>query len=129
MKHILFFFSFLILSINAFAQTDGMTYQAVIIDNNPQEIPGVDIPANNLPNVPLTVRFSLLDSGNAIEYQETHETNTDSYGMINLVIGQGAQTSESNGAFNEIYWNNEKYLRVEIDLFDGNGLVELDTGL
>ena len=39
------------------AQTDGISYQAVIIDNNPQEIPGVDIPSNNLPNVPLKVQF------------------------------------------------------------------------
>ncbi len=124
MKKIITFFVLLFFALTVKAQTDGITYQAVIIDNNPEEIPGVDIPANNLPNMPLTVRFSILDSGNAIEYQETHETNTDSYGMINLMIGQGSETSESSGAFSAIYWNNVKFLRVEIDLFDGNGLVE-----
>lgn len=124
MKKIMLLFSFLLVTMFTTAQTDGITYQAVIIDNNPQEIPGVDIPANNLPNVPLTVQFSILDSGNTLEYQETHETNTDPYGMINLVIGQGTETGGSNGAFNEIYWSDDKYLRVEIDLFDGNGLVE-----
>lgn len=103
------------------AQTDGISYQAVIIDNNPQEIPGVDIPSNNLPNVPLKVQFSIIDNTNAIEYQESHDTTTDPYGMINLMVGQGAS---SIGEFNEIYWNNSKYLKVDIDLFDGNGFVE-----
>ena len=103
------------------AQTDGISYQAVIIDNNPQEIPGVDIPSNNLPNVALGVQFSIIDHAGVIEYQETHETTTDPYGMINLIIGQGSSTI---GAFNQIYWDRAKFLSVEIDLNDGNGLVE-----
>ncbi|MEZ4803758.1 MAG: hypothetical protein R2797_13375 [Gelidibacter sp.] len=106
------------------AQTDGISYQAVIVDNNPQEIPGVDITSNNLPNAPLKVRFSIIDNTSQIEYQETHTTETDAFGMINLMIGQGELTSESLMAFNQIYWDNEKFLKVEIDLMDGNGYVE-----
>ncbi len=105
----------------SFSQTDGISYQAVIIDNNPQEIPGVDIPSNNLPNTPLQVQFSIIDNANTIEYQENHNTTTDAFGMINLMIGQGNATI---GLFNQIYWNNDKFLKVEIDLNDGNGLVE-----
>ncbi|MDO5968806.1 hypothetical protein Q4Q35_03220 [Flavivirga aquimarina] len=104
-----------------FSQTDGITYQAVIIDNNPQEIPGVDIPANNLPNTDLQVRFTIVDDTGSEEYQETHNTTTDPYGMINLVIGKGTPLI---GAFDQVYWNNSKYLRVEIDLNNGDGMVE-----
>lgn len=110
----------LLFAISVNAQTDGITYQAVIIDNNPQEIPGVDIPSNNLPNTDLEVRFTIVDDMGSSEYQETHNTTTDPYGMINLVIGKGTPVI---GAFNQIYWNNSKYLRVEIDLNNGDGMV------
>ncbi|WP_298904855.1 hypothetical protein [uncultured Psychroserpens sp.] len=117
----------LMLHVIVFAQTDGINYQAVIIDNNPQEIPGVDIQSNNLPNAPLEVRFTILDDSNSVIYQETHQTETDPFGMINLMIGQGAVTSQSPTLFGQIYWNNPKQLKVEIDLFDGNGLVEFSN--
>ncbi|WP_435412231.1 hypothetical protein [Psychroserpens mesophilus] len=110
-------------AILAEAQTDGISYQAVIIDNNPQEIPGVDIQSNNLPNAPLSVKFSIIDNTSQVEYQETHTTQTDPFGMINLMIGQGVLTSETLMTFNQIYWDNQKHLRVEIDLLDGNGYV------
>lgn len=105
------------------AQIDGISYQAVIIDNNPQEIPGVDIAANNLPNHTLEVRFTIIDVNETTEYQETHTTETDPFGMINLMIGQGEVTVESAGLFNQIYWSDDKTLIVEIDLEDGNGFV------
>ena len=111
-------------AIAAHAQVDGISYQAVIIDNNPQEIPGVDIPANNLPNAPLDVRFSIINHTGLTEYQETHATETDPFGMINLMIGQGEPTAASAGEFNEIYWSEAKTLLVEIDLNDGNGYVD-----
>lgn len=120
MKKIITLLVLLLFAIIVNAQTDGITYQAVIIDNNPQEIPGVDIPSNNLPNTDLQVRFTIVDDTGSSEYQETHNTTTDPYGMINLVIGTGTPVI---GAFNQVYWNNSKFLRVEIDLNDGNGLV------
>ncbi|MDG5492413.1 peptidase G2 autoproteolytic cleavage domain-containing protein [Psychroserpens sp. SPM9] len=122
-KHVSFILVMLI-GILSYGQTDGISYQAVIIDNNPQEIPGVDVPSNNLPNTALKVRFSIIDNTNQIEYQETQDTETDAFGMINLMIGQGELTSETLTTFNQVYWDNEKFLRVEIDLFDGNGFVE-----
>lgn len=123
MKNITFLVAFFMLNVIAFAQTDGINYQAVIIDNNPQEIPGVDIPNNNLPNKPLEVRFTIEDGAGATVYQETHQTETDPFGMINLMIGQGEITSQSPSVFDQIYWDNPKRLTVEIDLFDGNGLI------
>ena len=121
MKKLALFFICCFITILGFSQTDGISYQAVIIDNNPQEIPGVDIPSNNLPNAPLQVQFSIIDNNGSIEYQETHTTTTDAYGMIHLMIGNG---QPSINAFNQIYWNNEKFLKVEIDLNDGNGWVQ-----
>ncbi|MEL6812454.1 MAG: hypothetical protein AAFP76_14070, partial [Bacteroidota bacterium] len=108
------------------AQTDGITYQAVIIDTNPEQIPGVDIPSNNLPNVPLDVRFSIFNDSNTLEYREIQTTETDAYGMIHLTIGQGSAAG-GTGAFNEIYWVDEKTLQVEIDLRDGNGFVDFSS--
>jgi hypothetical protein len=121
MKHILLSLTLVLFSLLGFSQTDGISYQAVIIDNNPQEIPGVDIPSNNLPSVDLSVQFSIINNINEIEYQEIHTTTTDAYGMINLMIGQG---TPAIGTFNQIYWSEEKFLKVEIDLNDGNGMVE-----
>lgn len=123
MKKITLLFTLFTISLFVNAQTDGINYQAVIIDNNPQEIPGVDIPSNNLPNKPLEVRFTIFEDGNTIVYQETQLTETDPFGMINLMIGQGSITGSSPALFDQIYWDNPKQLRVEIDLLDGNGLV------
>lgn len=120
---IYFFLLFTLFAFSANAQIDGISYQAVIIDNNPQEIPGVDIPASNLPNASLEVRFTIINNSGIDEYQETHITETDPFGMINLMIGQGDVSGGTATQFNQIYWSDEKTLIVEIDLEDGNGFV------
>ena len=108
---------FIIFTCLGYSQTDGITYQAVIIDPYAQEIPGADISGNFLPNVDLQVRFTILDENDSIEFQEVHSTSTDTYGMINLIIGQGVATFS---AFTEILWyGNPKDLKVEINL-DGS---------
>lgn len=108
----------------AFSQTEGISYQAVLVDTNPDEIPGVDVPANSLANQALAVQFSILDASGAVEYQETHATETDAYGTINLMIGLGTVTSESEGPFDGIRWDGVKQLRVDIDLEAGNNFTE-----
>ncbi|NND93810.1 MAG: hypothetical protein HKN45_03040 [Flavobacteriales bacterium] len=109
-------FIFLSLSIQfAQAQTDGISYQAVIIDNNEQEIPGIDISGNYLSQEEVSLKFTIIDSSENIEYQEIHATTTDRYGMVNLIIGEGESTPNSPGIFNEIEWDGtSKDLIVEL---------------
>ena len=100
-------------------QTQGINYQAVIIDKTPQEVPGRDITGNIIQNQPVMVRFSILDAAGTIEFQEEHSTTTDMYGMINLVIGKGVQTVISPNAFSGIDWNGtQKWLKVDLSLSD-----------
>jgi hypothetical protein len=100
-------------------QTQGISYQAVIIDKSPQEVPGRDITGNIIPNKPVMVRFSILDAAGTIEYQEEHSITTDAYGMINLVIGKGVQTVISPNPFSGIDWNGTpKSLKVDLSLSD-----------
>lgn len=121
MKKIYFIIGCLLLNSSvASAQTEGITYQAVLVDNNPDEIPGIDVPSNNLPNKELSIQFTILDEFGAIEYQETQDTTTDDYGTINLTIGNGQTTGESPGGFNEINWDGPKVLNVAIDLSAGS---------
>ncbi len=102
--------------INLFGQTDGISYQAVIIDPNGQELPGVDAEGNILPNAEISVRFTIIDANNQEVYQEVQVTHTDAYGMINLIIGQA-----DPDAFSLIDWDGtQKDLKVEIDFGGAN---------
>lgn len=110
-----------------FGQLHGINYQAIIIDKNIEELPGVDVSGNYLPNHDLTVRFTILDANSAVEYQEEQVTRTDSFGMINLVIGWGTMTTSSPNVFKEISWDGtSKQLRVEILVADwGSDYIQL----
>lgn len=111
-------FVLILLAITAYAQTDGLSYQAVIIDPNPQEIPGADVSGNILPNAAVAVRFTIAGVSGNQEYQEIQNTSTDAYGMINVIIGQGVPTGSNR--FDEINWDGQrKTLKVEINL-DGS---------
>ena len=102
------------INIKGYSQTDGINYQAVIIDPDPEEIPGIDVTGNILPNKEIKVRFSISDVSGNLDFQEIHTTSTDEYGMINLVIGKGSLVK---GVFNEILWDGStKNLKVEINL-------------
>ena len=108
------------------AQTDGITYQAVIIDPNPQELPGVDAQGNILPNAVVALRFTILDANNLEEYQEVQITNTDPFGMINVIIGHGEPTNLGTGDFTMISWDGTaKSLRVDIDFAGGDSFVDM----
>jgi uncharacterized protein (TIGR02145 family) len=68
-----------------------------------------------LTNQDISVRITILkDSiGGLVVYQETHNVEVNSYGLINIAIGTGTVTS---GTFSEIGWDtSEHYLKVEID--------------
>ena len=115
MKNLITLLSFILLiNLQVFSQTDGLNYQAVIIDPDPEEIPGIAITGNILPNKEINVRFTIYGNSGNTEYQEIHTTKTDEYGMINLVIGKGNSVA---GRFTEIYWDGStKNLKVEINL-------------
>ena len=101
-------------------QVEGITYQAVLVDNNPDEIPGVDVPSNNIPTQDLRIRFTFIDTFGNIDYQETQDTRTDAYGTINLIIGQGQPTGQGLASFDLINWDGAKTLEVDIDLQAGS---------
>ena len=109
-----------------FAQTDGISYQAVIIDPNPKEIPGVDLKGNILPNTVVAIRFTILNQNNNEEYQEVQMTQTDAFGIINLMIGQGEPGNVGVGDFTLIDWDGTpRSLQVEVD-FEGAGTSFVD---
>ncbi|MFC4400499.1 hypothetical protein ACFOX1_10865, partial [Mariniflexile soesokkakense] len=119
MKKILSILILILLSASVFSQTEGISYQAVILNPNEQQLPGVNAQGNILVNSPIAVQFSILNEANVEEFQEYHNTVTDAYGMINLLIGSGNLTSSR--MFSDVNWNGtEKTLKVEID-FSGTG--------
>ena len=100
-----------------YAQTSGITYQAVIYYPNGQNIPGVDIQKSPMANKSVCLQFSLTDNLSQLEYQEVIQTTTDEFGMVNLIIGSGNQTGGYASSFNAIIWNaNTKKLNVQLDV-------------
>ena len=111
----LFFFFF---SIIALAQTDGISYQAVIYSPGATELPGYDSQNDILANHRVSFEFTITGLNNIKIYQETQTTTSDSNGLVNLVIGKGTPTI---GLFNEIEWNGSlRILSVKLDVNGGN---------
>ena len=118
MKHYLFLV-LVLFSLAGFSQTKGMSFQAVILDPQKQQLPGFDAEKNILSNSAIALQFTITDDSNRKLYQERHRTSTDAYGMINLMIGSGTQTLSFK--FDDLVWDGlTKYLAVDID-FTGNG--------
>ncbi len=106
------------------AQTDGISYQAVILNPDAQQIPGPDTAGNVLPETEIALRFTILNEDGSVVYQEVLETMTDLYGMVNVFIGSGIPGPIRN--FNEINWDGTpRSLAVEIDLLRGRGFTFL----
>ncbi|MCF6182370.1 hypothetical protein, partial [Lutibacter sp.] len=119
MKRILTLVIFVFTLIQGYSQTKGISYQAVILNPNEQQIPGENAQGNILANSSVVIQFTIIDASSNEEYQEYHATSTDKYGMINLLIGAGTVTSSNN--FSDIVWDGTiKKLQVAID-FSGSG--------
>lgn len=111
---------FLVSAIYTYAQTDALSYQAVIINENEDEIPGLDISGNYLADTEVQLQFTIVDQEGNFEYQEIQTTTTDRYGMVNLTIGMGEVTAESQGLFTEINWDGTpKQLLVDLAIEGG----------
>ncbi len=93
----------------------GIPYQAMIRDNI----------GAALMNTPVTVRFSLRQDAidGTVEYQETHNLTTNTFGLVNTHFGSGTATQ---GTFANINWSNTtKFIQVEANT--GSGFVEMGT--
>ena len=111
----------------AFGQKKGLNYQAVILDPNTIEVPGIAVTGQPLSNGKVWVRFT-LKSTSGIDYEEIQQTTTDEFGLISLTVGTGATTlsnsSTASGiskfsSFDSIIWDSElKSLLVAVN-FDG----------
>lgn len=107
-------FSF-ILILMAEAQTDGLSYQAIIIDNEADEVPGMDISGNYLSNGSVELLFTITDGEGNILFQEMQSVTTDDYGLVNTIIGQGDSTPLNTPEFTAISWDGtERNLLVGI---------------
>ncbi|MEN9324228.1 MAG: hypothetical protein RL699_2008 [Bacteroidota bacterium] len=99
-----------------FAQTSGITYQAVILNPEGQHIPGHNNERSPIVNKIVCMRFTIY-AGTTAEYQETQQTTTDEFGMVNLVIGTGSPTGGTAATFADIIWDgNPKNLQAEVSL-------------
>lgn len=93
---------------------NGISYQALILDTNVEELPGVNNVQSPLANTQICLAFTILDSLGNEEYKEYIVTTTDLFGMVNEVIGTGQKVSV-NG-WNDIAWTSDsKSLMVELD--------------
>ncbi len=109
--------SVLFLSTFFYAQTSGINYQAVLYNPNPEVLPGFSQTNSPLVNKKVCLKFSILDASTAVEYQETIETTTDEFGMVNLTIGTGNPIGGYAPLFEDIVWDStSKKLKVDIDV-------------
>ncbi len=93
---------------------NGISYQALILDSDVEELPGVNNVQSPLVNTQICLAFTILDAFGNEEYREYVVTTTDSFGMVNEIIGTGQQVS-FNG-WNDIVWTaDSKSLMVELD--------------
>ncbi|MBN2272890.1 MAG: hypothetical protein JXR41_15605 [Bacteroidales bacterium] len=103
---------------------NGIYYQAVAIDENGKEIVGMDIEDKPLFEKAIGVRFTITKGLNgAIQWEETHTTTTDKYGLFSLIIGKGTPTGSAvYTRLLDIPWiDADQFLKVEISTKnDGN---------
>ena len=115
MKKIYILLVFLFSSV-IYSQTKGITYQAVILKPEGQNIPGYNDQRAPLTNTAICLRFSIY-KGAVLEYQETRNLNTDEFGMVNTIIGGGVYVAGTSTTLAGVDWDgNAKNLVVEVDV-------------
>jgi hypothetical protein len=100
---------------------DGINYQGAATDNNGDE----------LINQNITLRASIISgsvNGN-LEWEETHSTSTDQFGLFSVVIGQGTNTSNgSTSNFDNMDWGSgNHFLKIEMDASGGTNYSIIGT--
>ena len=119
-RFILFTFSILLTFSFATAQ-DGINYQGAATDANGDE----------LTNQSISIRASVLSgsaSGN-LEWEETHSATTDQFGLFNIVIGQGTNTTNgATASFDDMDWGSgNHFLKIEMDATGGTNYAMIGT--
>tara|TARA_B000000441_G_C21709385_1_gene331436 strand:- start:54 stop:821 length:768 start_codon:yes stop_codon:yes gene_type:complete len=114
MKNYIILTIFTLLALTSFAQDRGLTYQAVIYNPSGQSLPGEDDALSPLVETNICLKFSIIGSG--LEYEETVQTTTDMFGMVNIKIGANTQTGGSASSISDVNWDSgEKSMRVELN--------------
>lgn len=108
----------IVVSITSFAQSPkAFKYQAV----------ARDLTGNVLPNQAVSFRISILQTtttGTSV-YLETHVATTNSFGLVNLEIGNGTFVS---GNFSTISWGADIYfVKIEMDETGGTSYQLMGT--
>ncbi|MCZ2477662.1 hypothetical protein G9H58_06270 [Aquirufa antheringensis] len=80
----------------------SINYQAQIVDPAAIELPGNGVQAQLYLNKDIWVKFGIY-AGATLQFEELHKTKTDAYGLINLEIGAGDNTSAA-GTFASLNW-------------------------
>ena len=116
MKKYLFYITILF-SVSIFSQRTGISYQALILNPNGEQLPGYNNMKSPLINQNICLEFSIVDDSTIEEYIETQSVKTDSYGMVNLIIGTGSFEGGFSGSWDKIIWNGKsKKLKVRLDI-------------
>jgi len=111
----IYLLALVLISSAIYSQTKGITYQAVILNPEGQHIPGFNNERTPLANTAICLRFSIYKAG-VLEYQETKNTITDEFGMVNVIIGSGVYVGGTSTTLAGVNWDgNAKNLVVEVD--------------
>ncbi len=105
------------ISVASLAQIpQGFNYQAAI-----RNAAG-EVAANTIASLRMSIHQNTFDG--TIAYQETHNTTTTQFGLVNLIIGEGAP---DQGTFDAVQWNaaTSFFMQIEVDL--GDGFVDIGT--
>ncbi|MGB0199514.1 MAG: hypothetical protein ACPF80_05730, partial [Flavobacteriaceae bacterium] len=110
----------------AFAQTPGISYQAVILDDSGIQAPGYNLGQMPLANADVDLKFTITNDDGTLYVEEFTDVTTDENGMVSLIIGVD-MGNPIMGSFSEIDWDGTpKDLQVEIDTpNDNNGYLSM----
>jgi hypothetical protein len=114
MKKFILFTIISFFTLLSFSQNNGITYQAVIYNPNVEQLPGYDDQLSPMVDSDICLRFSIYGQG--LEYEETVQTTTDKFGMVNIIIGNSDQTGGSANSVSDVNWDSgQNSMRVELD--------------
>ena len=111
----LLLFTFLLSALSFGQDRNGISYQALIINPNVEQLPGQDNHHAPLTNTDICLQFHIINSSGVYEYSESQSVTTDAYGMVNLVIGTGTPIGAI--PWDDVAWSAEaKSLKVDLDI-------------